>query len=111
MSLIVAIDFTGSNGDYHTSTSLHYMDPTGRLNQYQEVIVNVGHVLEAYDADKMYPVYGFGARVRLPDGTHSPAQHCFPVYGNGVEVEGVTGILQVSHLLDISCFVLYFVSI
>lgn len=94
ISLIVAIDFTGSNGDPTQPNSLHYIDPTGRMNQYQEVIASVGHILEQYDSDQMYPVFGFGARVRLADGTHSPAQHCFPVYGGGNEVHGISGILQ-----------------
>lgn len=54
----------------------------------------VGEILQPYDHDKMYPVYGFGGKVRLPDGSLSPAQHCFPVYGAGLEVRGVEGILQ-----------------
>jgi hypothetical protein len=48
-----------------------------------------------YDTDKMYPVYGFGAKVRKPDGSLSECQHCFPVYGGGLEVKGVAGVLQV----------------
>lgn len=42
----------------------------------------------------MYPVYGFGAKIRLADGSLSPCQHCFPVYPGGLEVHGVEGILQ-----------------
>jgi hypothetical protein len=33
--------------------------------------------------------------VRKPDGSLSECQHCFPVYGGGLEVKGVEGILQV----------------
>ena len=55
--MIVAIDFTGSNGDPAMPDSLHYIDPTGeRLNPYQHCITAVGTVLEAYDTDKSYPV-------------------------------------------------------
>lgn len=94
--MIVGIDFTASNGECHSPVSLHYLDPSGvKFNQYQDVIRSVGSILQPYDSDQMYPVYGFGARVRLPDGTQSPAQHCFPVYGGGYEVHGVEGILQV----------------
>jgi hypothetical protein len=67
---------------------------TGAYNPYQNVIVSVGKILETYDTDKMYPVYGFGAKVRKPDGSLSECQHCFPVYGGGLEVKGVDGILQ-----------------
>lgn len=34
-------------------------------------------------------------QVRKPDGSLSECQHCFPVYGGGLEVKGVQGILQV----------------
>lgn len=77
--------------------SLHYIDRSGqgRLNQYQQAIVGVGNVVEEYDTDKRFPVFGFGARVRLPNGQFTPVQHCFPVYGGGVEVFRVNGIMQV----------------
>ena len=101
VSVVMAIDFTGSNGDPATPASLHYLDRSGagRLNQYQQAILSVGNVVEPYDTDKMFPVYGFGARVRLPNGQFSPVQHCFPVYGGGLEVQGINGIMQVSSLL------------
>jgi hypothetical protein len=53
-------------------------------------------VLAPYGSSKMYPVYGFGAKVKDPStGAFSVVQHCFPVYGAGLEVSGVDGILQV----------------
>eukprot|EP01039_Chlorochromonas_danica_P004769 gene4769-5229_t len=94
ISLVVAIDFTGSNGDPSQSSSLHYIDSTGRTqNQYEEAISCVGRILEHYDSDKKYPVYGFGARVREADGQFSPVQHCLSL--GGAEVQGVEGILRV----------------
>ena len=94
---MVAIDFTGSNGDPTSPSSLHFIDRSGsgRLNEYQNAILSVGSVLEPYDSDKLYPVYGFGARVRAPDGQLTQVQHCFPVYGGGLHVQGVQGIMQV----------------
>ena len=95
ISLMVAIDFTGSNGDPNLSSSLHYIDRTNRtMNQYQQAILSVGNILNEYDKDRNYPVYGFGAKVRTPDGQWSIVQHCFPVYGGGVEVQGVDGVLK-----------------
>lgn len=35
----------------------------GTPNSYQQAIQAVGNVLEPYDTDKLYPVYGFGAKV------------------------------------------------
>jgi hypothetical protein len=61
LNFLVAIDFTGSNGDPKLPTSLHYRDPSGMTrNQYQAAIEAVGGVLEYYDTDKIFPVYGFG---------------------------------------------------
>jgi len=90
INLVVAIDYTASNGDPNSSNSLHYMNPNGLLNQYAQVVSTVGNILLAYDSDGKVPTYGFGAR--LPDGTVS---HCFHVNGtNNPEVVGVQGILQ-----------------
>ena len=55
--MIVAIDFTGSNGDPAMPDSLHYFDPTGQgKNPYQCCISALGNILEAYDSDKTYQV-------------------------------------------------------
>lgn len=35
----------------------------GAMNPYQSTIAAVGGILDNYDSDKMYPVYGFGAKV------------------------------------------------
>lgn len=95
ISLSVAIDFTGSNGDPRMPNSLHFLtgDPS-RLNQYESAIVSVGSVVESYDADKQFPVMGFGCQILQPNGQYGPVQHCFPVYAGGYEVAGVGGILQ-----------------
>lgn len=64
------------------------------MNVYERALSTICPVLEPYDADNLYPVYGFGAKLRAPDGSWTPAQHCFPVYGGGAEVKGTQGILQ-----------------
>jgi hypothetical protein len=105
ISMIVAIDFTGSNGDPMTPQSLHYLDRsgTGYTNQYQQAIQSVGRIIEEYDTNKMYSVFGFGARVRGPDGQFSIVQHCFPLCAGGAEVRGIDGILKVLHQLYQYC--------
>ncbi|XP_010546102.1 PREDICTED: protein BONZAI 2-like [Tarenaya hassleriana] len=90
MNFMVAIDFTASNGNPRLPDSLHYIDPSGRLNAYQRAIVEVGEVLQFYDSDKRFPSWGFGARPI--DG---PVSHCFNLNGSGTycEVEGIQGIM------------------
>ncbi|CAH8381093.1 unnamed protein product [Eruca vesicaria subsp. sativa] len=92
LSFMVAIDFTASNGNPRLPDSLHYVDPSGRLNAYQRVtIMDLGEVLQFYDSDKRFPAWGFGARPI--DG---PVSHCFNLNGSSssyCEVEGIQGIL------------------
>lgn len=91
LNFMVAIDFTGSNGMPSSPTSLHYMNPMGP-NQYQMAIQAVGGVLEFYDADKLFPVVGFGGCPR----PGMPVDHCFVMSdnGSGGPCRGVGGILQ-----------------
>ncbi|KAG0365468.1 hypothetical protein BGZ54_006487 [Gamsiella multidivaricata] len=75
LNLVVAIDFTQSNGDPRDPRSLHFRNPSGE-NDYTRAIRSVGNILQCYDTDKKFPVYGFGGKV------------------NGQpEVDGVDGIL------------------
>ena len=85
LNLMVAIDYTASNGDPTTPTSLHYFDPTGAsLNQYQLALRAVGNIIEQYDTDKKYPTLGFGGKV---DG-----QTCHAFHIGAQENEGVAGV-------------------
>ncbi|KAI9136448.1 Copine-domain-containing protein [Paraphysoderma sedebokerense] len=90
ISLAVGIDFTSSNGNPRNDNSLHYINPSGELNEYQKAIHAVGNVLETYDTDKKYPVYGFGGKLLSDE-----VAHCFPLNGqiDNPEVQGVNGIL------------------
>jgi hypothetical protein len=48
-----------------TLTQISLTQPNaGARNPYQNTIQAVGGILDNYDTDKMYPVYGFGAKVR-----------------------------------------------
>ncbi|XP_073140111.1 protein BONZAI 1-like [Henckelia pumila] len=91
LNFMVAIDFTASNGNPRLPDSLHYIDPSGRLNAYQRAISEVGGVLQFYDSDKKFPAWGFGARPI--DG---PVSHCFNLNGSShyCEVEGIHGIMM-----------------
>ena len=76
--LFVGIDFTASNGDMTAPHSLHYL---GGMNQYDGAIQQVGSILEPYDADRSFPVYGFGG---MPNGGafRNTTTHCFALNFN-----------------------------
>ena len=80
LNLVVAIDFTRSNGDPRSPQSLHYRNPSGE-NDYTRAIQSVGNILQCYDTDKKFPVYGFGLKVRDAAG-QSTVSHCWPLNGN-----------------------------
>ncbi|XP_048465187.1 copine-4-like [Rhincodon typus] len=73
----VAIDFTASNGDPRNSCSLHYIHPY-QPNEYLKALVAVGEICQDYDSDKMFPAFGFGARIP-PD---SKVSHDFAINFN-----------------------------
>ncbi|XP_063717504.1 copine-3-like [Symsagittifera roscoffensis] len=88
----VAIDFTGSNGDPSHPMSLHYFNPSLPYNQYTTAIDSVGQVVQEYDSDKLFPVFGFGGCFFSQQRT----SHCYPLNNNleNPNVQGVQGILD-----------------
>lgn len=94
LNMMVAIDFTGSNGSPQYPSSLHYMNPNAP-NQYQQAILSIAQILMNYDSDKRIPSFGFGACTRF-GGIKSPVSHCFALSGNATEVEacGVEHLMQ-----------------
>ncbi|KAG0363376.1 hypothetical protein BGZ54_008191 [Gamsiella multidivaricata] len=89
IGLCVAVDFTASNGPYNKPGSLHFRSPNGE-NGYTQAIRSVGNILQCYDTDKKFPVYGFGGSI------NGQVSHAFPLNGNPTcpEVYGVEGILS-----------------
>ena len=61
------------------------------MNQYQMAIHATGTILQEYDHDRMFPVYGFGGSI------NGQVNHCFPVTMDPThaQVSGVNGILEV----------------
>eukprot|EP00210_Caulerpa_lentillifera_P006583 g6288.t1 len=96
---LVAIDFTKSNGTPDYPGSLHHLPNEASVhsdeacNVYEEAILGVGRVLEAYDSDKLFPTWGFGAKLSSESNVVS---HCFAVNGNDTEPEcdGIAGVLE-----------------
>jgi hypothetical protein len=82
-----AIDFTGSNGDPNTASSLHHHS-TDKPNQYQLALRAVGPVLEGYDSNQEFPLFGFGAQ------KYGNVYHSFSLNGDETNpcVHGLAGI-------------------
>lgn len=62
------------------------------LNDYARAMGGIGRVLEFYDTDKLFPVFGFGGKL----GPDQPANHAFAVnfLEDRPEVEGMAGVLE-----------------
>ncbi|KAL5473586.1 hypothetical protein EMCRGX_G028088 [Ephydatia muelleri] len=91
ISLILAVDFTASNGNPVHPDCLHYISPV-KDNEYVQAIKSVGSVLAPYDSDQMIPAFGFGGQIP----PHFQVSHCFPLDLNtqNPDVYGVQGILN-----------------
>ncbi|XP_061584710.1 copine-9-like isoform X1 [Cololabis saira] len=91
LNFTVAIDFTASNGNPSQPTSLHYMNPY-QMNTYAMALKAVGEIIQDYDSDKLFPAYGFGAKLP-PDGKIS---HGFPLNSDSENPNcvGIEGVLE-----------------
>lgn len=88
INLLIAVDFTGSNGHPSASSSLHFLNPNG-YNQYQSALHSVSEILLNYDSDKEVPLFGFGGKI------NRQLSHCFPLNFNPQDpsVTGLQGIM------------------
>ena len=67
----------------------------GPNNQYESALFNVGNVVEPYDLDKSFPVFGFGGIPRhIPGNIH--VSHCFAINGQpqNPNIIGIQGIVD-----------------
>jgi hypothetical protein len=84
LNVMVALDFTASNGNPRTPGTLHHLSSS--KNDYEKAISAILGSLAKYDSDRMFPVVGFGAK-------HAGVlHHCFQC-GTQEEVHGVDGVL------------------
>lgn len=70
ISLVIAIDFSASNGDPSKKGTLHFCDSM-EPNEYETAIRSVGDILASYDTDQLFPVFGYGAK--LPPDYSAPS--------------------------------------
>ena len=68
-----------------------YINPNGQMNSYECGISFIGSVLQQYDFDKMFPAYGFGAKI-LSTGqiTHD---FCLSFDPAAPELAGIDGVM------------------
>jgi hypothetical protein len=93
ISLMVAIDYTGSNGDPSEPKSLHYRNPNrpDQQNPYQKAICSIGDILAPYDSDGLISAWGFGGKMRKTE----QVSHDFALtFRDDPEVRGVDGVLN-----------------
>ena len=95
VNFTLAVDFTASNGNPQTSNSLHYIDPTGRPNQYLTAINSVGEIIQDYDTDKLFPALGFGAR--LPPFGNISHEFFLNLSTSSPYCEGIEGVVAAYH--------------
>lgn len=80
MALIVAIDFTESNGPMHDPESLHYCNPQKKeRNPYEAAISGVANLLLPHASSEEIVGYGFGARTHF---SPNEAAQCFSITGD-----------------------------
>lgn len=63
-ALQIGIDFTLSNHHYQKKESLHYFDQRTK-SCYEKALEETVQIVLDYDYDKLVPLYGFGAKVRM----------------------------------------------
>ena len=92
LQFMVAIDFTESNGDIYSPNSLHFQD-THSPNEYLRCISAIGEILQIYNKQDTYSVYGFGG---IP-GWIGKTSSCFALNKNEANpyVRGIQGVIDI----------------
>ena len=106
-SLMVAVDYTGSNLQRDYNIDLHNIyTQRYQPSPYQMAIRRIGNILETYDSDKKYPLWGFGAwgyfknnNSNNKNNNRASTKHGFNVntdmlYKYNDEVDGIYGLEQ-----------------
>lgn len=110
LHLVVAIDFTTSNGSPRDPNSLHFLEGRGQRymeNPYTMAIRTIGDIFQDYIVEKRFLALGFGGCV------NGRTSHCFPLNGNSRDpyCYGIEGIVDAYYnslehvpLSDPACF-------
>ncbi|KAM7005175.1 LOW QUALITY PROTEIN: copine-1-like [Passerculus sandwichensis] len=94
INFMVGVDFTASSGDPKSPDSFHYISPDG-INEYLIAIWSVGSVVQNYDTDKLFPAFGFGARV--PPSWQVSHEFALNFNPSNPYCQGIQGITDAYH--------------
>jgi hypothetical protein len=86
LNLMVAVDFTLSNGHPTDPKSLHYRQEK-RMNEYQQAMLKIGKLVQNYAQNKTFPIWAFGAKI------DHIKRDCLPLGKPGGHT-GVRGLLE-----------------
>jgi len=103
LSMMVAVDFTASNGPPNSPNSLHYRG-NKQMNEYARAIYAVGNILKYYDSDQCFKGMGFGGF--NPDSQET--SHCFALGSNKTpqnfnDWPGIDGLIQ-AYYTSLNCY-------
>ena len=91
IALSIGIDFTASNGHPKDAISLHNKT-INQLNDYEKAILACGNIVGYYDYDQLFPVFGFGAKIK-PNNVTSM---CFNLnFSDNPDIKTIDNILKV----------------
>lgn len=95
IALDIGIDFTGSNGMPDEKDSLHYWGEGEKRNPYERAILSCASIMANYDYDQLFPVYGFGAKIK---GQGNKVNHCFNInFKEDPNIKFVDNIVEEYH--------------
>ena len=93
IDLSIGIDFSGSNG-YFYDGALHSIN--NGPNDYEKAIMSCGYTLAYYDYDQLFPVFGFGAKIK--DSLNGEVSNCFNLnFKNDPNIYTIGNIIKTYH--------------
>ena len=96
INLEIAIDYTKSNKPPNDPKSNHFINGP-YLNDYEKAIKSCCEILAPYDADQLFPIYGFGGIPPVLNGRqNNSVSHCFNInFQYNPEIHGIENILNI----------------
>ena len=90
LNLSIGIDFTSSNKSIEELDSYHYIGKEN-LNYYEIIIKKCGDIIENYNKNQLFSIYGFGGK--LPG--EKIVNQCFALNGNNEkpEIKSIENVL------------------
>ena len=93
IALSIGIDFTKSNKHPREEGSLHSIKGP---NDYERAINACANIVGYYDYDQLFPVFGFGAKIK-GSGSRKPSM-CFNLnFRENADIKGVDEIIRTYH--------------